>query len=356
MEGERAPPSSNIARRVRPPFPDLEPHSTMDDILQRLTDKDSLLRQLEQLAKSDSTWIDVDETAAALKQRVKGQDHVVDDLVRLLWMNYAKIERKRPVANVLFVGPTGTGKTELAKALAEHFWGDEDSCLEFAGPELSNPESKSRLIGNPPGYKGPHGQLTRPVISNPNRLIVFDEIDKAHPSIYDLFLKMMGDGRVVEQGTGATADFTKSVIVLTSNAEFQACLDMYETIQDQDELDNAIKNHLVATANWKPEIMGRIDRVYVYKPLPLPVMAEIVALKFESLAGSFDLTLEHIDVSLILRTLQQSEKVKDFGVRAMVRIMEREMAPSMLHAKRAGARRVRLQVDADGKLDVHSVD
>jgi len=328
----------------------------MSDILLRLTDKNALLAALDRLRNEGGTILDPLELARVLKGRVKGQDHVIDDFAQLLWLNYAKRDRKRPVASVLFVGPTGTGKTELCKALAEHMYGDDDACLEFAGPELSNPESKARLIGNPPGYKDPRGQLTGPMINNPKRLVVFDEIDKAHPLIADLFLKMMGDGKLTEQGTGKVADFTQSVIALTSNEEFETMLELQEQISHPDELSNAIKGHLIAGGRWRPEVLGRIDRVYVYKPIPLEVVAEILAIKFEGLAASYAVALEHIEFELLLELLKRSDKVKNFGIRGMVQILDRDIAPAILRAKEAGARRVRLGLDSVGQPTVEIVE
>ena len=145
--------------------------------LDKLTNLAELERLLQQQSQGESRNIDSVQMAAALKDRVKGQEHVIDDLVRLLKLEWGKEKRKRPIANLLFLGPTGTGKTELAKAVAEYLYGDEKAMLRFDCSEFTGGEAKTRLIGTPLGYvgSGQGGQLTRPVINNPKRLVLFDE-------------------------------------------------------------------------------------------------------------------------------------------------------------------------------------
>ncbi len=132
----------------------------------------------------------------------------------------AKTISNKPVASLLFLGPTGTGKTELAKAAAEFLFEDETAMIRFDCSEFTGPEGKARLIGVPTGYHGAEqgGQLTRPMMAKARRLILFDEIEKAHPSVFDLFLQMLGEARLTEQGSGKTADFSQSIVILTSNA------------------------------------------------------------------------------------------------------------------------------------------
>jgi ATP-dependent Clp protease ATP-binding subunit ClpB len=135
--------------------------------------------------------------------------------------------------------------------------------LRFDCSELNGAHSKDRLIGTPAGYVASEqgGQLTRPVLSNPRRLILFDEIEKAYPPVFDLFLQMMGEARLTEQGSGKTADFSQSVIILTSNADAEQIGKIQREVNDYHEMVNAVKSHLADAKIFRPEIIGRIDRV-----------------------------------------------------------------------------------------------
>lgn len=296
---------------------------------------------------------------SALKARVKGQDHVIDDVSRLIRLQWGKTQRKHPIANLLFLGPTGTGKTELAKAMAEYLYSDEKNMLRFDCGELKGPEGTTRLIGTPLGYVGSSqgGQLTRPVLNNPKRLILFDEIEKAHSEVFDIFLSMMGDGRLTEQGSGKTADFTQSIIILTSNAESDAIGKLQEQMDDYHEMVNAVKSHLADTKVFRPEIVGRIDKVHVFKPLAGIIIAEIVVLKMEALAKEYDLELVYVDPHFIVDAMQKGNKLSKFGVRELDRVINEMLGEAMLAAKEAGVKRVRLDVDEDsGEMSISPAD
>ncbi|HUB32971.1 MAG TPA: AAA family ATPase [Bryobacteraceae bacterium] len=326
--------------------------------LDKLTDLAELERLLQQQTAGESRNIDAEQMAEALKDRVKGQDHVVDELVRLIKREWAKEKRKRPIANLLFLGPTGTGKTELAKAIAEYLYGDDKAMLRFDCSEFTGPEAKTRLIGTPLGYvgSGQGGQLTRPVINNPKRLILFDEIEKAYTQVMDLFLQLMGDGRLTEQGSGEVADYTQSIIILTSNAEAEAIGKLQEEMSDYQEMVNAVKGHLSATGKFRPEIIGRIDRVYVFKPLGGMVMAEIVALKMSNLAKEYGLELSYVDPRLIFDAMNRGNKLKKFGIRELDREIGNMLGEHLVAAKQAGGKKIRLDIENDGVIGISPAD
>ncbi|MBK8246794.1 MAG: ATP-dependent Clp protease ATP-binding subunit [Gemmatimonadetes bacterium] len=291
--------------------------------------------------------------AARLKERVRGQDHVIDDLSQLLMLQWAKERRGRPIANLLLLGPTGTGKTELSKTIAAYLYGDERALLRFDCVEFSAETARSQLVGAPLGYVGSAqgGVLTRPVINNPKRVILFDEISDAPSPMVDLFLPLMGEGRLTEAGSGEVADFTQAVTILTSNKEFQAVCKLQEEIADYHERVNAIKSHLAASGAFRTEVIGRFDRVYVFKPLAGIVIAEIAALKMSTLAREYRLELEWVDPSIILAAMDAGSKLAKFGNHQLVKEIDDMLGPGLVLAKRRGAKRVRLERNG-GALEV----
>jgi ATP-dependent Clp protease ATP-binding subunit ClpC len=326
--------------------------------LKDITNLDQLQALLDNQNSGQSRQINVDEMTAALNDRVKGQEHVTADVARVIKLQWAKEKRKRPIANLPFVGKTGTGKTELAKAMAEYLYKDEKAMLRYDCSELKSPESIVRLVGAPVSYVGAEkgGELTRAVINNPKRLILFDEIEKAYTEVLDLFLQMMGDGRLTEQGSGKTADFTQSIIVLTSNLAADAITKLQEEMTDPHELVNAVKGELVASGKFRPEIAGRIDKVFVFKPLQGIVVAEIIVQKMYNAAKSYGLELVFIDAHLIMRAMEAGNKLKEFGIRELENAIGDMLGESLIAAKEEGAKRVRLEVEEDGEMAISIVD
>lgn len=326
--------------------------------LENFTNLAELQRLLEAQSSGKSRDINPEEMTAALQERVKGQDHVIEGVVRLLKQQWAKEKRKRPIANLLFVGPTGTGKTELAKAMAEYLYRDEKAAVIIDCADLGSPESKNRLIGAPAGYIGSDkgGELTRKMLNNPKRVVVFDEVEKAHTLVLDLFLSTMGDGRLTDQSSGEVADFTQAVIILTSNLAEKAIVKLQEELTDPAELLNAVKTELVATGKFRPEIAGRIDKVYVFKPLQGIVIAEIVALKMTGLAKEYGLELAWVDPRLIFQAMEAGNKLAKFGVRELDRQIGEMLADHLIAAKKAGGKRVRLDIEEDGVMAISPAD
>ncbi len=328
----------------------------MDD-LKKMTDWKKLEELMGKQQENGGRDIKEEDFVKHCQSKVKGQDSVIKDVCKLITLEWFKGERRRPVANLLFLGPTGTGKTELAKSIASFLYEDEKALLRFDCSEFTGSHSKDRLIGSPPGYVGSQdgGQLTRPMMSQPRRVILFDEIEKSHSSVFDLFLQMMGEGRLTDQGSGTTADFTQSVIILTSNSLAEKMSGLKKQFTDNYELANALKGMLADSQVFRPEILGRIDRVAIFDPLQGAVMAEIALLKIAKLASDYGIDLRHVAAEAVMDVLMKNQKISRFGVRELERIIFDLFASPLADIKRSGAKSAKISVSADGKFQVEKM-
>ncbi|HEX6567114.1 MAG TPA: AAA family ATPase, partial [Chthoniobacterales bacterium] len=196
------------------------------------------------------------------------------------------------------------------------------------------------------------GQLTRPVMASPRRLILFDEIEKAYPPVFDLFLQLMGEARLTEQGSGKAVDYSQTIIVLTSNAHAEQIGQIQRDVTDYHDMVNSIKTYLAESKVFRPEIVGRIDRVYVFQPLSGMVIAEVALLKISKLAEQYRLKVHFVAPELLLKALAANEKVSRFGIRELERILDEMLANQLLQAKDQGAREVALEANEAGEVVV----
>ena len=229
-----------------------------------------------------------------LHQRVIGQDEAVTKVSEAILRSRAGIANpNRPIGSFLFLGPTGVGKTELAKALAQALFDDERNMVRIDMTEYMEKFSVSRLIGAPPGYVGYEegGQLTEAVRRKPYSVVLFDEVEKAHPDVFNILLQVLDDGRITDS-QGRTVDFKNTVIILTSNLGSDIILNDLEQrrAQGSNELSEDAKHQidLLLKSKFRPEFLNRLDEIVYYKSLTKDEMRKIVDLQLQDLRNRME--------------------------------------------------------------------
>ena len=323
-------------------------YSTLPNLTKELEDqekvyeksKSNLLRNKvteEEIAKIVSRWTGIPVSKLAegekeklihladiLHKRVIGQDEAVEKVADAILRSRAGIaDPNRPIGSFLFLGPTGVGKTELSKALAECLFDDEKNMIRIDMSEYMEKFSVSRLIGAPPGYVGydEGGELTEAVRRKPYSVVLFDEIEKAHPDVFNILLQVLDDGRITDS-QGRLVDFKNTIIILTSNLGANIILDgIDESGKISAEATNEVHNLLKST--FRPEFLNRIDEIVMFNPLTKNEIGKIVDLLLKNVKNRL------ADKSL---SLEVTEKAKDliieqgydvaFGARPLKRFIQ----------------------------------
>lgn len=258
-----------------------------------------------------------------LKNRVVGQDHALTVVADAVRRSRAEIsDPSQPIGSFLFVGPTGVGKTETVKALAEFLFDTENAVIRIDMSEYMEKHAVSRLVGAPPGYVGydEGGQLTEQVRRKPYSVVLLDEVEKAHPDVFNILLQVLDDGRLTD-GQGRTVDFKNTVVVMTSNVGSQAL------IQDglsEDERDQAVQSSL--KDHFRPEFLNRIDEVVSFKSLGQEQISGIVEIRLEEVKQR--LAQKKIDVVFddsLLSHLAERGFDPMFGARPLKRVIQNEV-------------------------------
>ena len=268
-----------------------------------------------------------------LHERVVGQDEAVQKVVEAIQRSRAGIaDPNRPIGSFLFLGPTGVGKTELAKSLAAALFDDEKNMVRIDMTEYMEKFSVSRLIGAPPGYVGydEGGQLTEAVRRKPYSVVLFDEVEKAHPDVFNILLQVLDDGRITDS-QGRTVDFKNTIIILTSNIGSQFLL---EGIQEDGTISQEAKNGVtqLLRSTFRPEFLNRLDEIVFYKPLTKENICKILDLQLQ------DLTRRLKERSLNLEVTYEARKfIADssfdplYGARPMKRFVQSHVETLIAH-------------------------
>jgi ATP-dependent Clp protease ATP-binding subunit ClpC len=266
-----------------------------------------------------------------LHKRVIGQSEAVKAVSRAIRRARAGLkDPKRPIGSFIFLGPTGVGKTELARALAESLFGDEDAMIRLDMSEYMEKHTTARLIGSPPGYVGydEGGQLTEQVRRKPYSVILFDEIEKAHPDVFNILLQVLEDGRLTD-GKGRTVDFRNAVIIMTSNvgaSELKKQTTLGFQAVDEEQTYEVMKEKVMTELKrtFRPEFLNRVDEVIVFPALSEAQLSEIVSLMLQDLRNR----LAGFEIGLEVTEAAKAKLAKEgydptYGARPLRRVIQR---------------------------------
>ena len=288
-----------------------------------------------------------------LHKRVIGQDEAVEDVSEAIMRSRAGIsDPKKPIGSFLFLGPTGVGKTELAKSLAECLFDDEKNLIRIDMSEYMEKYSTSRLIGAPPGYVGYEegGQLTEAVRRKPYSVVLFDEVEKAHPDVFNILLQVLDDGRITDS-RGRTVDFKNTIIILTSNLGSEYIL---EGITDKGEISEEAKEKVneLLKKSFRPEFLNRLDEIVFYKPLQKEQVSKILELLIKDLEKRLE------DKHITLELTQEAKNYlidngydQVYGARPLKRFVTKKLetliAQSILEQKISPSSKVLIDCEND---------
>ncbi len=259
-----------------------------------------------------------------LHKRVIGQAEAVAAVADAVRRSRAGLQDpNRPVGSFIFLGPTGVGKTETARALAEFLFDDERALVRLDMSEYGEKHSVARMLGAPPGYVGfeEGGQLTEAVRRRPYSVVLFDEIEKAHPEVFDVLLQILDDGRLTD-GQGRTVDFRNAVLIMTSNLGGQWILELGE--REWEEAERRVREAM--REHFKPEFLNRVDDVVVFQPLTREDLAQIIELQLERVGGLLEERGLRIEVTPEAKDLLVEEGFDPaYGARPLKRVIQRRM-------------------------------
>ena len=369
-DAERAYDLEKLAQLKYGALPNLEKKLEEEKDLAGRGDENRLLKEEvteEEIAEVVSAWTGIpvsklveSEREKLLKlpeilhRRVIGQDEGIQAVSEAILRARAGLkDENRPIGSFIFLGPTGVGKTELAKALSEALFDSENNMIRIDMSEYMEKHSVSRLVGAPPGYVGydEGGQLTEAVRRKPYSVVLFDEIEKAHPDVFNILLQLLDDGRLTDN-QGRTVDFKNTIVIMTSNI---GSMSLIENIRADGTIDETVKEQVKNEMKnyFRPEFLNRIDDIVVFSPLTEAQVGQIISLSLKSL----EKRLADRDISLVLSDAGRDFIAKEaydpnYGARPVNRYIQKyietELAAKIIRGDIVDGNTVTITADADG--------
>jgi ATP-dependent Clp protease ATP-binding subunit ClpB len=292
-----------------------------------------------------------------LHQRVVGQDEAIGAVADAIRRSRAGLQdSKRPIGSFIFLGTTGVGKTELAKALAEFLFNNENNMVRIDMSEYQERHTVSRLIGAPPGYVGyeESGQLTEAVRRKPYAVVLLDEIEKAHPDVFNILLQVLDDGRLTDN-KGRTVDFRNTIIIMTSNIGSHIIQENMEKVTDvnRDEILSQTSKQVfeLLKKSIRPEFLNRVDEIIMFRPLSITEILHVVELQLDMLKkmlGRNNVSFTATPAAVAL--LAQAGFDPQYGARPIKRVIQRQLLNELSKMILEG------KVDRDSEIEVDAKD
>lgn len=304
-----------------------------------------------QLAQKDLT-----QYLPWLKENVRGQDAVIDELVAQIQQNLTLARRGRTLGAFLLIGPTGTGKTFLAQLIAQALY-PESEPLILRMNQCKHADDVFTLIGPPPGSPGYEvgGTLTRPVLENPRRVVIFDELEKCHKDLQHCLYDILDSATCREKSSGRMVDFSGCVFIATCNAGVEGLRALHRDSSAPAAWLGRGRDVLVRDAGFDKAFLARWSGLFLMDELPAVHVGEVACMELARQWQRYGIALEYTAPELLLEAIERNEDFRQYGVRQLGAYLQARMSPAIRNARQRGSKKVKLDVDARGEIIVRDV-